>query len=127
MTVDELNVIKDLLLSNCTSDYDKKVILGVYRKIKDGDVEEITKERLLNDLMVSINELKKADPTYITQERIETEARILGTLLSTDASLEELNDASFDIDCLYYDLNLEPRKTDTVLKIAMKNSNVKGK
>lgn len=116
MTNEDIKLIKDELLTNKDiSNYDKKVILHL--------VNELRNEKL-NDISNISYECKIADNTNVTDDRINRLLYIVDLLSQYNHSkdYDTLVEASYLFDCLYYDSDLDVRKTNTILnKIKSKN------
>ena len=115
MEFNSLNIIKDLLLSDRITEYEKKVILS---NLPFADISErqINKDTIIEDLKICVNEMKKAMPTTIIEERMQKELDVISKLMSYEITHDELIELSFEVDCLYYECDLPPRKTNTIME-----------
>ena len=79
---------------------------------------------ILNDISNISDEYKIADNTNVTDDRINRLLYIVDLLSQYNHSkdYDTLVEASYLLDCLYYDSDLDVRKTNTILnKIKSKN------
>ena len=127
MNKEEKYIIKEYLYSNDLSDYEKKVIIHSLRKLKDEELINVTKENVRNRLKKVLEELQKSDATPLTEDRIRKELNILDKLLNPNTSRKDIIEASFQVECLYYDSDLEPEKTNTIYELLKKRNDNKGR
>ena len=125
MDKEDLNIIRSGLINNNFTDYEKRVIINSINKLKNKELNKITKEEVIRGLKEIAKDLEEADSTYLTQSRILKELKILEKLQSNDLTEEELVNTSFDVECLYYDNDIPPRGTNTVVEY-VKNMSRKG-
>ena len=125
MTNEDIKLIKDELLTNKDiSNYDKKVILHLVNELRNEKLNDISMNEILNDISNISDEYKIADNTNVTDDRINRLLYIVDLLSQYNHSkdYDTLVEASYLLDCLYYDSDLDVRKTNTILnKIKSKN------
>ena len=125
MTNEDIKLIKDELLTNKDiSNYDKKVILHVVNELRNEKLNDISMNEILNDISNISDEYKIADNTNVTDDRINRLLYIVDLFSQYNHSkdYDTLVEASYLLDCLYYDSDLDVRKTNTILnKIKSKN------
>ena len=125
MTNEDIKLIKDELLTNKDiSNYDKKVILYLVNELRNEKLNDISMNEILNDISNISDEYKIADNTNVTDDRINRLLYIVDLLSQYNHSkdYDTLVEASYLLDCLYYDSDLDVRKTNTILnKIKSKN------
>ena len=124
----DVDVIKNALLnSDELSDYEKRVLMHSLYKLKDEEVINVTKENIRERLIRVLADLKKADSTTLTEERIKTELVILDVLANPRASRKDIIEASFQVDCLCFNNDLPLEKTNTAVLKLLQKQNDKGK
>lgn len=125
MTNKDIKLIKDELLTNKDiSNYDRKVILHLVNELRNEKLNDISMNEILNDISNISDEYKIADNTNVTDDRINRLLYIVDLLSQYNHSkdYDTLVEASYLLDCLYYDSDLDVRKTNTILnKIKSKN------
>lgn len=125
MTNEDIKLIKDELLTNKDiSNYDRKVILHLVNELRNEKLNDISMNEILNDISNISDEYKIADNTNVTDDRINRLLYIVDLLSQYNHSkdYDTLVEASYLLDCLYYDSDLDVRKTNTILnKIKSKN------
>ena len=113
----EIISIRNALINSNVSSYEKKVIISTLNGLKNSEkLNKLTKESVVNGLKVVLTYLQSARATDITEERIKRELAVISSILNNEVSEEELIRASFELDCLYYEMGIAPRETDTIVK-----------
>lgn len=113
----DIEKIKDKLLNDDEiSDYEKKVAIYSIHRLKDEELQDVTKENIRERLLKVLDDLKKAEPTSLTEERIRKELEIIETISDPNSSERDIIEASFKVDCLCFDNDLTPEKTTTILE-----------
>ena len=85
-------------------------------RLKDEELQDVTKENIRGRLLKVLDDLKKAEPTSLTEERIRKELEIIETISNPNSSERDIIEASFKVDCLCFDNDLTPEKTTTILE-----------
>ena len=117
MHKDEIEIIKKNLLSADLNSYEKRVALYVLNGIKNSSyLDKLSKESVTRGIREILNDLSKANVTIVTESRIKREINILNKVLDNNFTLNDLVEISFEVDCLYFDMEIPPRNTDTILK-----------
>ena len=124
----DIDVIKNALLtSEELSDYEKRVLMYSLYNLKDNELVNVTKENVRDRLIKVLDDLKKADPTTLTEERIKIELVIIDVLANPKASRKDIIEASFKVDCLCFNNDLPLEKTNTAILKVLQKQNDKGK
>lgn len=113
----DIDNIRTSLINSDIDSYHKKVIISTLNNIKDSKkLDSVTRESVLEGLKEILGYLENADATIATGDRIQRELSVIDRLKNVNASNEDIIEASFELDCLYYEMGIPPRETDTIAK-----------
>ena len=120
LTNEEKQLLKKFLLNNKKnlSQYDKQFFLHQLNGLCNSNLDDVSPESLISDVKKINDCLECADETILTRRRflklVDVIEKLSEYLKNPDEKL--LVEISYEIDCLFFDMDFDLRKTNTLVR-----------